>query len=136
MYVCLLPSNNFDTFDFAVSFRFLCLNYSRIVYAVVTHSDFLYFCFVEQDSAHDRSPIRWPNNPRRNLRGNGRGLEGDGEEVFQELAMKLVNKTLQLCGKEITLCQQTDHLLHHRFVYHIDILQTVGREHFLCIVYR
>ena len=63
-------------------------------------------------------------------------VEGDVEEVFQELAMKLVNKILQLRGPEITLCQQTDHLLNHRLVQAIHILQTVGREHFLCIVYR
>ena len=63
-------------------------------------------------------------------------VEGDVEEVPQELAMKLVNKILQLRGPEITLCQQTDHLLNHRLVQAIDILQTVGREHFLCIVYR
>ena len=61
---------------------------------------------------------------------------GDVEEVFQELAMKLVNKILQLRGPEVTLCQQTDQLLNHRLVQHIDILQAVGREHFLCIVYR
>ena len=34
---------------------------------------FLYFCFVDQDSAHDHSLIRRPNNPWRNLKGNGRG---------------------------------------------------------------
>ena len=62
-------------------------------------------------------------------------VEGDVEEVFQELAMKLVNKILQLRGPGITLCQQTDYLLNHRLVQHIDILQTVRREHFLCIVY-
>ena len=55
------------------------LHYSRIVYAVVTHLDFLYFCFLDQDSANDRSPIRRPDNPRRNLRGNGRG-RGRGRE--------------------------------------------------------
>ena len=63
-------------------------------------------------------------------------VEGDVEEVFQELTMKLVNKILQLHAPGITLCQQTDHLLNHRLLQHIDILQTVGREHFLCIVYR
>ena len=63
-------------------------------------------------------------------------VEGDVEEVFQELAMKLVNKILQLRGPEVMLCQQTDQLLNHRLVQHIDILQAVGREHFLYIVYR
>ena len=47
--------------------------YLRLNYAFVTHLDFLYFCFVDQDSAHDHSLIRRPNDPRRNLRGNGRG---------------------------------------------------------------
>ena len=67
--------------------------------------------------------------------GAPEAMEGDVEEVFQELAMKLVNKILQLRGPEITLCQQTDHLLNHRLVQHIDIPQAVGRI-FLCIVYR
>ena len=98
--------------------------YLRLIYALVTHLDFLYFCFVDQDSAHDRNPIRRLNNPRRNLRVNGRGRgRGRGRGLVGV-------GILQLRGPEITLCQQTDHLLNHRLVQHIDILDTVGREHF------
>lgn len=88
LFVC--SSNNFYTFDFAV-FAF-CAYYLRLIYALVTHLDFLYFCFVDQDSAHDCSPNCRPNNPRHNLKRNGRGrgrkrgrgLAGVGCEARQQ----------------------------------------------------
>lgn len=66
--------------------------YLQLIYALATHLDFLYFCFVDQDSAHAGSPIRHPDNPRHNLRGNGqgcgrgrgRGLAGVGRVARQQ----------------------------------------------------
>ena len=88
LFVC--SSNNFYTFDFAV-FAF-CAYYLWLIYTLVTHLDFLYFCFVDQDSAHDCSPNCRPNNPRHNLKRNGRGrgrrrgrgLAGVGCEARQQ----------------------------------------------------
>ncbi|XP_067023829.1 hemicentin-2-like [Acropora muricata] len=91
-------------------------------------SSSVYINVTDQDSAHDRSPIRRPNNPRRNLRGNGRGrgrgrgrgLPGVGHEARQQ------DPTIAWSRNYVV--PATDHLLNHRLVQHIDILQTVGRE--------
>ena len=39
--------------------------YLRLIAALITHLDLLYFCFVDQDSARDRCPVRRPDKRRK-----------------------------------------------------------------------
>ena len=59
------PGNNFYPLDFVV-FTF-CACYLQLIDAPITHLDLLYFCFVDQDSAHDRGSVRCPDKRRKKV---------------------------------------------------------------------